>query len=386
MKKDLKYIILLIATIALVVTVEMNKPKEIDWSESYSRSQKIPYGSYVLYNLLDDLFKGQEIKASYRTFYELIKGSNAQQDFNYIFIGGSFAPSSTDSETFADFIAEGNYAFIATENISEEISNLFNIKFDSHFPTKDEVDDLKILKLNDEVYYYEKGVGFRFITSDDSLQNLAKFSIGKPVLVKASYGEGAVFFCSVPLAFTNYNILKADNNKFVSESLTQLPEKSVIWDEYYTSGRQEEQSELRFILSREPLKWAYFMTISGILVFMIFEAKRKQRPIEVITPPKNNSLEFAEIVGRLFYSRQNHRNLALKKIMYFMDQVRTRYHIKGSALNDEFIEKLSDKSGINIDEIKQLADEFNRISRSEKISGDELMRLEKQLEHLKNQL
>lgn len=384
MKKDLKYLILLIFTIAVVVLIEVNKPKPINWSPSYSRNDKIPFGNYVLYEMLPDIFPGQEIKTNYRTFYELRQNHKKEERFNYIFIGQSFSPSSEDLDSFSEFIENGNHAFIATESITEEISSNFNILFETYYPSQG--DENKVLKIKDEVYFYEKGVGINQIIPGEGQEALAELSDGKPVAVRVPVGKGSIIFSSTPLAFTNYYMLQADNNKFVNQILAELPVKNIVWDEYYTSGRQKAGSELRYIFSSESLKWAYYLTIFGICIFMIFETKRKQRVIPIVRPPKNTSLEFAEIVGRLFYSKKNHKNLALKKMVYFLDFVRSKYNIKGSLLNNEFVEKLSEKSGLDKDELMKLKRDFSLIESSSELSDEGLLKLEKQLEKFKKQL
>lgn len=52
--------------------------------------------------------------------------------------------------------------------------------------------------------------------------------------------------------------------------------------------------------------------------------------------PKNTTLEFVKTVGNLFYRTQNHKNIAHKKITYFLNYLRTHYRLDTSHFNEEF--------------------------------------------------
>ena len=63
------------------------------------------------------------------------------------------------------------------------------------------------------------------------------------------------------------------------------------------------------------------------------QGKRKQRIIPVITPLKNTSLEFVETIGRLYYQKGTRSGIAHKKIIFFLDFIRTRYNIATNVFN-----------------------------------------------------
>lgn len=149
------------------------------------------------------------------------------------------------------------------------------------------------------------------------------------------------------MVFTNFYMLRGESHRFVANAFSYLADGNIIWDEYYKVGRGEEATPLRFILSKTALKWAYGLTVLSLILFVIFEAKRKQRIIPVIKSPENVSLEFITTIGRLYFQHGDHGDLAYKKIIYFLEQVRSKYHLKTNDLNEEFITKLSEKSGVS---------------------------------------
>ena len=53
----------------MLISWEFLKPKPIDWSVTLTRKDKIPYGTYVLYNTLKDIFPERKIIENKKTFY-----------------------------------------------------------------------------------------------------------------------------------------------------------------------------------------------------------------------------------------------------------------------------------------------------------------------------
>ena len=175
------------------------------------------------------------------------------------------------------------------------------------------------------------------------------------------------------------------NHKFISGALSYFPPKKITWTEYYQLGRQESGSPIRFILSDESLRWAYYLTLFTLLTFVFFEAKRRQRIIPIVKPPENTTLEFAETVGNLYFSHGDHLNLAKKKILFFKEKIRSKYYIQTNVLDEDFYKELSNKTGETVENIKELFKYIGEIERRKQISEAALFDLSKKLdEFLKN--
>ena len=113
---------------------------------------------------------------------------------------------------------------------------------------------------------------------------------------------------------------------------------------------------MRFILNQPALKWSYYLLVVGLLLFVIFKAKREQRIIPIIKPLENSSVEFAKTVGSLYYQHRDYANLNHKKITYFLTYIRNRYYINTTVLDENFITQLSAKAGKSREETKTLVD------------------------------
>lgn len=80
---------------------------------------------------------------------------------------------------------------------------------------------------------------------------------------------------------------------------------------------QVQQSPFRYLLAHQPLRWALYLTMITIILFMIFTAKRRQRAIPVIQEPANKSLEFTELIGTLYFQKKESCGSGPKEVFLF---------------------------------------------------------------------
>lgn len=113
---------------------------------------------------------------------------------------------------------------------------------------------------------------------------------------------------------------------------------------------------------------------------MIFNAKRRQRIIKIIKPLPNTTVGFVKTVSNLYFETQDHKNLIEKKITYFLEKIRTDYHLDTSNLNDEFIEKLSSKSGRKKELVKKTIGYINWLRSKNEFFEENLINLNRHIE------
>ncbi len=113
--------------------------------------------------------------------------------------------------------------------------------------------------------------------------------------------------------------------------------------------------------------------------FIIFQGKRKQRIIPLIQPPKNDTVDFATTIGRLYYQNADHKNIALKMINYFFEYIRSHFYINPASGEGDLYKKISAKSGRSFIEIEGL---FNKIAQIQQVKYVD----EKQLLELNNSI
>lgn len=116
---------------------------------------------------------------------------------------------------------------------------------------------------------------------------------------------------------------------------------------------QVQMSPFRYFLSQSPLRWALYLSMVSILLFMIFTARRKQRAIPVIREPENKSLEFAELIGTLYYQKKDHADLVRKKYLYFAEELRREIQVdvEEVAEDERSFGRIARKTGMEAGEI-----------------------------------
>ncbi|HEY8402523.1 MAG TPA: DUF4350 domain-containing protein [Cytophagaceae bacterium] len=398
MKKDLKYILVLGSVFIVFILLELAKPKPIDWRLTFSRSDKIPFGNYVLFDLLKKAAKNEKVHASYKTVYENFQEGEYAQANNYIFINHSFSPDDLDAYNLLDFVTYGGTTFIAANKFSGILADSLKVQLNDYFLSgldstifDVKADSMALTFVNPsfgdarKFFYNPEAVPMYFSSFDTASTMIAATnSKGHPVLLRVKYGNGEFILSSTPLAFTNFYMLRGNNHRFASNAFSYLSDGEIIWDEYYKVGRGEQSSPLRFIISKTPLRWAYGLTLLSLILFVVFEAKRKQRAIPIIKAPENVSLEFISTVGRLYFHHGDHADLANKKIVYFLEQVRSRYHLKTNELTEEFINKLSEKSGVSRELTRKLIELIKKIQRMDQVDERTLHQLNSTIEEFNN--
>ncbi len=389
MKKDWKYILYIGAAFGIFVLLKLASPKTYDWTITYSHVDKNPYGAFALGELLPSIFQGQEIHHSNLTMYE-IKDSLKEKD-NVLIVSSSFSADKEDSDVLLNHVSEGGTVLISAQYFWGHFSDTLDVAtYDYFFKGEDvlgrkDTATLRFAGLKMDTtteYYYRRDNIHNYFNRFDSTRTtvVAKNDRNLPVTIRVRWGKGSFILNSTPLIFTNIYLLSRDNHEFITTTLSCLDRSPVQWTEYYHLGRMESRTPLRFILSNESLRWAYYITIVSILIFIVFEMKRKQRIIPVITPLLNTTLEFVGTIGNLYYQSAEHKNIAEKKIHFLMDQIRTKYWLNTNVLDESFIIALARKAGKGEDDVRTLVKSIAAIQAKDRISSEELIDINKKIE------
>lgn len=391
MKKDWKYILYLSLFIGVYVTLQLLSPKNHDWSITLSHTDKNPYGTFVLNDLLPSLF--DSVENSNNTFYEIL-GSH-KKNASIVSLSTSLNLEKEDTKALLSHIASGNTALLSSHYFSGLLADSLNIStvdflFANYYQTGS-LDSIDLRFVNPTMdtttrFLYRKDNIHNYFKSYDTTRTtvVARNELGEPVTLNLSIGKGNLILNCTPLAFTNINMLSKNNSEFISTSLSYLSSKKLICTEYYHLGRLEASTPLRFILTQEPLTWAYYIVIFSILFFMIFEAKRKQRIIPIIPPVTNTSLEFVATIGNLYFQRADHKNIAAKKISFFHEVLRTQYYLDNMIIANKEIKRIAQKTGNDESSTTRLFQLIDTIESKSKITAEELLALNKQIENFLN--
>lgn len=364
MKQDLKYYIILGAALLILILVELFAPKPTDWSFTLHHEEKSPYGTFILYENLNYLFPDQSVIASYETLYEI---REAYAGENIFLLAAELSAGKEDTQALLQMLDSGAHVLASAREFSGHLSDTLEFATNADLlETVTEEDDT--LEIRESLYYFSEYDSSR-------AEVLAENEDGQAVLLRYRQGEGELLLSSVPQAYTNYFMLQESLNQEATTSLSLLPQRDLIWNEYYHLGRMESTTPLRFLLSVAPLRWAVYLTLAGLLLFMLFESKRRQRPIPVVQPPANATLEFVETVGNLFMRGASHREMAKKKIIYFREYLLSHYRLQGDWQDEAFRERTAHKSGKGRREVNETFDLIVNLQEKKNISAEELIQL-----------
>jgi hypothetical protein len=383
-KSQLKYYILLGTAFLILAAWEIFKPKPTDWTMTLSRKDKIPYGTYVLYHCLPDIFPGKKITENQISFYQY-ETENQTENRNFIIINQDFKPDSIDRNVILKFAAAGSSVFISAFEFDKKFSDTlgFRVSIKSFYRNDTAVFRIANKSLNiPEKFILTKAISDYYFEQIDTSKTtvLSVFDENYINLIKIPFGKGFFIIGTEPAVFTNYMMLKNENAKYAFAALSYLPENNVVLDQYYKAEREMNKSALDYIFSNPALKSAYFLLLLSLLAYMFFTAKRKQRIIPVYIALKNTSLEFIQTLGHLYLHTQNHKDIALKKFNYFTDFLRTQYYISQQSIEKKETEIIASKTEVDIVLINLILSEIEKIQNSETLSKDSLLHFNKLIE------
>lgn len=376
--------------LAIYLIAEFNKPKEINWQNTLAYQDKIPYGTYILYHEIHQLFDSTQVVGTNTTFYDKFHDSTAAKS-NYLIIANSITLSKFDYREMVKYMQAGNSIFIASGGYPQEglKRNLLadTLKFElsepKPFGNKGENLNFTNSKLKHSGgYHFDRGIANQYFESFDTARAvvLCKNQAGQPTLLRYSFGKGNMFICASPQVFTNYSLLRDAGADYATKALSYLPVRPVLyWDHHQNGDVVADESPVRVFFGNPSLEWAYYLALFSMVGFVLFEMKRRQRIIPIIEPLANSTVDFVNVVGRVYYEQRNNTNIAQKKILYFLEHLRTTYYLKTNKLDKEFIEKLSNKTGVDYAFAEELVTHILYIT-DQRVSDHDLIKLNQLIE------
>lgn len=404
MKKALPYIVggaLLIAIVLLVVFHKQQR--HFDGRITLSPTDKIPYGCYAAYQLMQQQFPKAKLSVNRAAPLEwkLPKGDTAQQVL-FILIN-YFNPTDDELNTLTSFAQKGNTVFISALQMSEKAQQFFRVKEEDTYTPYSPAPDNEGVNIADSftvwldssvftspVAFSYPGVAYnnRFTTYDSTFAYPLGYNRkGTNNLVALHTLKGLFLLHSAPITFTNLFLLNDENHVYFEHLMSLLPAntKYLLWDEYFRYRKEadnnDDNSILHVLLKYENFRWAFWLSLIVLSIYLFTEVKRRQRLSPVHTPPVNETIAFVSTIGKLYYEKGDHKNLAEKITVYFLEYVRSRYKISTTEINADFAKALSVKSNVPLDEITAITDSLIEIKLSSAISQEQLMQYHKQLEH-----
>jgi lipopolysaccharide export system protein LptC len=406
MSKQVWIIIIVIVACLSLLFYFTRTDEKYQWYENYNNDYKEPYGGYVIHKMAKTYFEKD-------TFVEMTKGissylkneKDSLTNANYVFIGEALFLDSASKEDLLTFIYQGNNALICCKQIPDEFLYMlydyqcgynyqgFSYRADSVVFANFFHDSLKTkspYKYSHKRRYGPTHYWWSYMNDDylcDYSQTFTKLGYFKTEndsafvnFMRVDYGKGHFYFHSTPLMFTNYYMIEESGVDYASGVFSHLPAGKTYWDEYnrmphYMKQKQEgmhglNEGPLQYLLSFKSMRWAWYILLAMVLVYVLFRAKRKQKPIPMIVPNNNTSLEFVQTMGRLYFLQNDHKNLCRLKMRQFLTFIRNKYHLPTSQVDNQLMQKISLKSQLPYHVVDGIFGQYNLIIKTSMMMED----------------
>lgn len=398
MKKTLPVILVIVALVIVgAFSISIKRTRSIDWEESFNEKSSKPYGISVFYKEIPKLFKDKKLRTVYHqpSSYLAANSEDGWGDHvaqgSYIKIGNSDYLTEYSVDELLTFVTNGNTLFISDYYFPEKLHDTLGVEVKFEYNSKkDSISELLFTDKTLNNTTIDKNIGDNYFSKFDSINYTilghAKMDKERVNFIHIPFGDGSIYLHLQPKVFTNYNLLKDSRYKYVESLISFLPDDDVYLDSYskYQTGYDgdvEQESNLSWFLDQLAFRWAWYTALIFGLLFMIFNAKRRQRIIKIITPLHNTTVAFVKTISNLYFETKDYKNLIDKKITYFFEKVRTEYNIDTTELNDEFISKLASKAGKKKEDVKTLVNYIKLIQSKREYYEDNLVKLNKYIEN-----
>ncbi|WP_298479373.1 hypothetical protein [uncultured Maribacter sp.] len=385
-----KTMLILGAVLVVFILIVTNQSNDVDWTPTFDETHTKPMDTKVFYEQLPFYFKGKSSKKVYTTFYEYDQHLRMQEKDtlkNYVSISGRYTIDDTSFNSLLQYVEYGNEAFISAYHFPQYVQDTLGFEI-AYNPVELKQKEATVsLNYTKDTLKYTPKIPYGTSYIVDSTMTFKKLGFIQPKkaqkhtnFIGIPYGDGVFYIHTTPEVFTNYQILEAESASYVSTVISYLPTLPVLIDKAIKLDPEISNSPLRYILSKEPLKWGWYLLLIAIGLFILFNAKRRQRIIPIKEPLKNTTTEFVQTVSNLHYEAQDYNGIIQKTIIHFLEHVRSTYHLSTERLNEDFITKLALRSGKSVEEIQQLVSLIIKMKSHSFRTKEPLITLNKEIE------
>ena len=411
MKKYLPYLFAILLTTAVILLVASapgkQKAKLPNQRVTLRKSDKIPYGTWVAYHHLSHIFPTAALYTNYHQpgYWDSISIYDEQQAL--LIITGKFNADDDEMNRLISFAEKGNEVFISARTFSFSAGSLTGTRVNNSvmaaFLEEGEGarDSLQVL-LSEPVFGANSKYTYPGRSLDASFSSFNKKTSeilgtderGEPNFIRLRIGKGNIFLHLAPLSFSNYFLLHKNNVEYYEKVLSVIDPgiKKLAWDEYYLNKRflddddDNKKNWFTVLMQAEnangekSFQVAFWLLAGLLLLFILQEMRRKQRLIPVMKPPRNDSMDFVQTIGRLYYDKGDHANLSRKMSAYFLEYVRNKYKLLTNSLDDSFTASLAYKSGVEEMELRQVISFINYLDSGGTVDEKQIRLFHDQLE------
>lgn len=383
-----KIILALMFLLFFLIIFSESKQKTINWYPSFSVRHKMPFGTYIAYREAKKLWKDSLIQVTHSPYVFLKNTSNVQG--TYFIYNQNIQLGETNLNALLNWVRKGNNLMLSSHTFDSQLLDTLKFQLELYYPTEFKKKTLEYRHLykqlkTDTAFFDKLSFGYYLKQKENELPSEFKV-LGDYVdkkqdslynFVQFNFDKGKIFLHTIPFSITNYAILKEKENlKYFEGMLGYLQlKKPVYWDTQFQNGSRND-NVFKYLISNDAFVWSYRLFFTGLFLYILFEGKRKQRPIPVVTPPKNETLDFAKTIANLYLENKEHQQIAHLHIKYFKDYVRTVLRLNTSKWNNNLIKNIAIKSKTDEKIVEELFKHIDKIQNMGKISSEDVLKLD----------
>ena len=347
--KTRSWVVLIALFIAIIVLIDSLQPKELDWRPTFDVYDKIPFGTYIFNEELTKVALPEEVVLQEEPFSDLAKKEYIQyytaQDSNknYVYLNDVCDFTKREVDQLLDMAQRGNYFFLSANEFSQHLQDTLGFETRTNFIPgifNRGLDTILLCSLDDspmiESTFLNAGQPLAIEAFDATTsEELGQRTDGTTNFISIDYGIGRFYIHTSPSIYTNYNFIENDNLAYVNNSISLLPKRKLYYNIHYVTPSSV-TGLLHYAKSNKALNSFLWLLSLLALCFLFLTGKRKQAPIPIIEPLKNETKAFVKTISSLYTSYNDPRLMGLKKVKYFQETVLDKYGINlKNALKDE---------------------------------------------------
>lgn len=358
--------------LAVIILLAVLSPKSIDWRPTYDKDETAPLGLSILFSELQQQENISLEMASMPLFNELRNRDNPDV---YLSISNEYNPDRLDQNQLLKFVDGGGTAFISATKLSYPLMDTLGIGIYQGWPN---FGAFNLVKDSVKVYLYQttadtimtyvnariRGGHFESIDSLHYAQDIRLLGASdrdEINFISCKVGDGTLYLHSAPAVFSNYQLLRHKSADYAAACLNYLPSGTWLFDDYFGQITDGDDRSMSVLFQYAPLRWAWNIFMVGMLLFMIFGARRIVRPIPVMAPFENESIKWIKTVGAMHYAHRNNRLVAKKRFDVLKDHLRRRYGVRAEDWASGNVDLLARRVGGNAKMWRDLMEIANQI-------------------------
>ncbi|MFN5912483.1 MAG: DUF4350 domain-containing protein [Bacteroidota bacterium] len=321
-----------------------------DWNARYQWQSKDPYGLFIFNELLQNRVKKDSL-FSVSNSQELDSLAARGSTGTYIFIGHELGLYNQEMDTLLSLIEKGAHLILITGNVTDNIAQGFTPELEFIF---DYTPRCTIRAGNEDynmIYVYQNDTiayPWRIIwhpggypTSTEVISTLS----GHANFISFPVGTGSITIHSNPECFFNYQLTRRDGFRYADKLIKKIdPSKKLYYLEFARLKERDpedladfmEQNEkkgkrddsyLQFLFQTPALRAALLLSLLGIILYLIFRAKRMRPAVEVMPEKRNMSEIFVSTVASIYRNKENPHSVLILHRKNFYDTVQKHFFI-----------------------------------------------------------